>query len=156
MIKSIIIFIPSMTSTIIIKVFIIMILFNSSWFNTVICINNTLFLWYITSDIISFTRFSCLYITPRTLWCTNTKNLWCNSTCYKTNNLGARKLIFLISQITITISDILLILQINPVPSKGPFMLLKPVYPVQNKSGVKFNSYSDNTWNNALIKFLPV
>ena len=40
-----------------------MILFNSNWFNTGGCINNTLFLWYITANGRSFPRFNCLYVT---------------------------------------------------------------------------------------------
>ena len=79
-IKCIIIFIPGMTSTVVIKLFIWMILFNSSWFNTGRCMNNTLFLWYSTANCISFPISNCVYITPRTLCCTNTKNLWCEST----------------------------------------------------------------------------
>ena len=106
MIKIIILFIPGMTWTIVIKLFFIMILFNSIWFNTGGCINNTLFLWYITANGRSFSRFNCLYVTPRTLCCTNTKNLWCDSTCNKTKNLGARKWIFLMPKMTVTISDV--------------------------------------------------
>ena len=106
MIKCIILCIPGMTWTILIKLFVIMILFNSSWFNTGRCINNTLFLWYITSNGRSFTRFNFLYFTPRTLCCDNSKNLWCDSTCNKTKNLGARKWIFLMPQMTVIIFDV--------------------------------------------------
>ena len=93
-----------------------MILLDSSWFNTGICINNNLFLWYITDDIRYFTRISCIHITPITLFCTNNarldfewtnnKNLWCDSTCYKTKNLGERKWIYFIPQMTVNISDV--------------------------------------------------
>ena len=106
MIKLIIIFIPSMTRIIIIKVFIRIILFDYSWFNTVRCINNTLFLWYITSDSRSCTWFNCIYTTPITLIYTNTKKFLCNYTWYKTKNLGAMKWMFLMLQMTITISDV--------------------------------------------------
>ena len=88
------------------KVFVWLVLFNSSWFNTGGCINNTLFLWYITGNSRSFSRFNCLYVTPRTLCFINTKNLWCVSTCNKTKNLGERKWIFLMPQITIAITNV--------------------------------------------------
>ena len=106
MIKSISLFIPGMTWTIVIQLLVIMILFNYSWFNKCICINNTLFLWYITNNIRSFPIFNCLYVTPRTLYCTNCKKLWCESTCNKTKNLGARKWIFWIPQMAVIISDV--------------------------------------------------
>ena len=106
MIKHIIIFIPSMTGIIIVKILIWMILLNSIWFNKWRCINNTIFLWFFTTYSISFTRFNFLYITPRTISCTNTKNFWCKYTCYKTKNLGSRKWIFLMPQMNMTISDI--------------------------------------------------
>ena len=106
LIESIVVFIPVMTGIIINKAFIIMILLSSIWFNIGRFINNSMFLWYITDDSISFTIFNCLYINPRMLICTNIKNHQCNYTCYKTNNLGARKWIFLMPQITITISDV--------------------------------------------------
>ena len=92
LIKSIVVFIPVMTGIIINKAFIIMILLSSIWFNIGRFINNSMFLWYITDDSISFTIFNCLYINPRMLICTNIKNHQCNYTCYKTNNLGARKI----------------------------------------------------------------
>ena len=106
MLKCIILFIPGTTWTIAIKFFLIMILFNSIWFNTVRCINNTLFLWYITANIRSFPRFNYFYVTPRTLFCANTNNLWCDSTCNKTKNIGTRKWIFLMPQMTVTIFDV--------------------------------------------------
>ena len=106
MIKCIILFIPGMTWTIFIKLFVLMVLLNSSWFNTGGCINNTLFLWYITANSRSFLRFNCLYVTPRTLCCTNTKKLWCDSTCKKTKNIGERKQILLMPQITVAITDV--------------------------------------------------
>ena len=105
-IKRTIVLIPSMTQTMFVKVFILMILLNSSWFNTGRFINNTLFLLYITDDSRYFIGFNCFYITPITISFTNTINLWCNSTCYKTNILGERKWIFLMPQMTITISDV--------------------------------------------------
>ena len=105
MIKTIIILILSMTWTVVIKFFIIMVFFYSSWFNTGGCINNNLFLWYITGNSRSFPGFNCLYVTPRTLCYTNNENLRCNSTCNKTKNLGERKWIFLMPQMTVTISD---------------------------------------------------
>ena len=83
-----------------------MILLDYSWLNTLRCINNNRFLWYITANSRYFDKFICLYITPITLCCTNTKNLWCNSIRYKTKNLGVRKWIFLMPQITVTISDV--------------------------------------------------
>ena len=95
-----------MTWTTVITFFVRIILFNYSWFDTCKCINNNLFLWYITVDSRYFPRFNCLYITPRTLCCTNTKNLWCDSQCNKTKNLGTSKWIFLISQMIVTISDV--------------------------------------------------
>ena len=79
-----------------------MILFNYSQLNRGTFITNTLFLWYITADGRYFTCFNCLYVTPRTLCCNNSNNLSCKSTCYKTNNNGARKWIFLMPQMTIT------------------------------------------------------
>ena len=106
MTKIIVVFITSMNGKRIINIFFRMILSNYRWFNKVICTNNTLFLWYITAYSIYFTRFSCIYITPRAIRCTNIKNLLCNSTCLKTKNLGTRKWIFLIPQMTITISDV--------------------------------------------------
>ena len=106
MIKSIIILIPSVTWKIIIQVFIRTVLFYSIWINTGRCIHNTLFLWYITAGSRYFIIFNFLYIKPRTLCWANTKNLWCNSTCYKTKNLGARKWIFLMPQMTVNISDV--------------------------------------------------
>ena len=83
-----------------------MILFNYIWFNICRCINNNMFLWYTTDDSISFTRFNCLYITTRMLSCTNNKNLSCNSTFQKTKNLGARKWILMMLQMTITIMGV--------------------------------------------------
>ena len=68
--------------------------------------NNNFFLWYITANIRSFPRFNFLCVAPGTLFCTNTKNLWCDSTFNKTKNLGARKWIFLMPQMTVTISDV--------------------------------------------------
>ena len=106
MIKSIIFFIPGVTWTIVIKLFVRMILLNSIWFNTGRCKNNTLFLWYSTADTRSFPRCNCFYITPKKLCCTNNNNLWCDSTCNKTNNLGTRKWIFLMPQMTVTIYDV--------------------------------------------------
>ena len=106
MIKCIILFIPGMTWTIVIQCFVRMILFNSSWFNTGICIHNTPFLWYITANSRPFTRFNCLYVNPRTIWYTNTKKIWCESTRNKTKNLGARNWIFLMPQIKVTIFDV--------------------------------------------------
>ena len=97
-------FIPSTTWNNVIKLFVWIIWSNSSWLNRKRCINNTLFLWYITDNIRSFPKFNCLYITPKTLCCTNSKNLWYDSTWNKTKNLGARKWIFLMPQMTITIS----------------------------------------------------
>ena len=106
LIKSITVFIPSMTVIMIIKSFSRIIPLNYSWSNTGICINNTLFIWYITSDSRYFTIFNWLYINPRTLCCKNTNNLWCNSKFYKTNNLDTRKWIFLMAKINVTISDV--------------------------------------------------
>ena len=65
--KSIIIFIPSMNWKMIMKVSLGMILLNYFWFNTLICINNTLYLRYITADRRYFSRFNCLYIASRTI-----------------------------------------------------------------------------------------
>ena len=56
MIKCIILFIPGMTWTIVIKLFVRMILFNFRWFNICGCIKNTLFLWYITANSRYFPR----------------------------------------------------------------------------------------------------
>ena len=106
MIKWSILFIPGMNWTILIQLFVWMLLLNRIWFNIFRYINNTLFLYYITVNIRSFPIFNCFYVTPRTLCCTNTKNLWCDSTCNKTKNLGARKWIFLMPQMTVTISDV--------------------------------------------------
>ena len=106
MIKCIILFISGMTWKIVIKLFVWLVLFNYRWFNTGGCINNTLFLWYITANGRYFPRFNCLYVTPRTLCCTNTKNLLCDSTCNKTNNLGERKWIFLMPQMTVAITNV--------------------------------------------------
>ena len=106
MIKFIILFIPGMTWKIVINLFVRMILLNSIWFNTGGCINNTLFIWYITANSRSFPRFNCFYVTPRTLCCTNTKNLWCDSTCNKIKNLGVRKWIFLMPQMNVAIFDV--------------------------------------------------
>ena len=106
MIKCVIFFILVMTWKIVIKLFVWMILFNYRWFNKGICINNTLFLWYITANSRCFSIFNCFYVTPRTLCCTNSKNLWCDSTCNKTKNLGARRWIFLMPKMTVTIFDV--------------------------------------------------
>ena len=106
MIKSIILLIPCMNWTIFIKLFVRMVLFNSIWFNASRCINNTLFLWYITANSRYFPRFNCLYITPRMFFWNNYKNLWCESTFNKTKNPGARTWVFLMPQRTVTISDV--------------------------------------------------
>ena len=106
MIKCIIFFIPGMTWNVFIKLFVRMIFFNSRWFNTGRFINNTLFLWYITANTRSFPGFNCLYVTPRALYYTNTKNLLCDYICNKKKNLGARKWIFLMPQMIVTISDV--------------------------------------------------
>ena len=106
MIKCIVLFIPGMAWNIIIKLFVWLVLFNSSRFNTGGYINNNLFLWYITANGRSFSRFNCLYVTPWNICCTNTKNLWCDSTCNKINNLGERKLMFLMPQMTVAITNV--------------------------------------------------
>ena len=104
--QTIIIFIPSVTWAIIIKDFIWMIWINFSWFDTGRFINNNLFLWYINADSRSFIIFNFIYSAPRMLYCTNTNKLWCNSKCYKIKNLVTRKWIFLMPQMTVTISDV--------------------------------------------------
>ena len=106
MIKCIILFIPGTTWTIVIKLFVWMVLFNSSWFNTGGCINNNIFRWCITANGRSFLRFNFLYVTPRTLCCTSTKNLLCDSKCKKTNNLGEWKWIFLMPQMTVAVTNV--------------------------------------------------
>ena len=136
MIQIIIVFSPSMTGIMIIKVFIIIIVFNYSWFNTGICINNTLFLWYITADSIYFTRFNSLCINPITLSFTNTKNLWCNSTCWKKLNLVQGSQYFWCHKWLLP-SLVSFLFQINSSPSTEPFLLLKSVYSVPNKYRVK-------------------
>ena len=106
MIKSTILFIPGMNWIIVIKLFVRIILFNYSWFNIGRFINNTLFLWYITANSRYIPIFNCSYITPGMLFCTNIKNLLCDSTCNKTKNLCARKWIILMPKMTVTISDV--------------------------------------------------
>ena len=106
MIKCIILFIPGMTLIIVIKLFVWMILFNLSWFNADRCINNTIFLWYITANKRSFTRLNRFYVTPRTLCCKNHNKFWCDSTYNKTKNLGTRKWIFLMPKMTVTVSGV--------------------------------------------------
>ena len=83
-----------------------MILFNSSRFNIGRCKNNSLLLWYITTNSRYFPLFNFLYVTPITLCCTNSKKLWCDSTFNNTKKLGARKWIFFMPQITVAISDV--------------------------------------------------
>ena len=143
----IIIFITSMDLTIVIKFFIRMIFFDSSLFNTSRCINNTLFIWYITDDSRSFTVFHCIFVTPRTLCCTNNKNLLCDSTCSKTKNLGARSEYVWCHKWLLPYLMYFLF-QINSSPSNEPFLFSKIVYSVQNMSWVTAISSGDNSWNN--------
>ena len=138
---------------IVIKFFVRMILFNSSWFNAGKCLKNILFLWCITTDSISFPRFVCSYITPGTLCCTNTKKLWCNSTCNKTKNLGASKYVFLKPQMTVTISNVFFF-HINSSPPNEPFLLSKSVYSVQNMFWVTAISFWGKPWNDFIIALL--
>ena len=149
LIKITIIFIPRVTWTISIMGFIIIILFDSIWFNTGRCLNNTLYFWYITADRIYFTRFNCIYITPRTLFCTNANHLWCNTTCYKTKDLGARKWIFLMPQMTVTLSDVFAFPE-KCVSTK--WTNFYHLYSVQDKSLVTAILSEDNPWNNVLIQ----
>ena len=139
MIKIIFFFIPSMNVIIIIEVFFIMIIFNSIWFNTVICIHNTLFLWYVTADRIYFTKINFINMAPRMLGFTNNKNLLCNSTCYKNKNLGARKLIFLMPQITITINYVFSFTD-KTITIKGPIIFIEVsiLSPKQFQSKIQF------------------
>ena len=143
MIKVIIIFIPSVTWTIVIKLFVIMILFNYIWFNTGRCINNIMFLWYITDDRRSFPIFNYLYITPITLRCINNKSLWCDSTRNKTKNLGTRELFFWWHKCLLPYL-MSLIFHINSSPSNEAFLLSKSVYSVQNMSWVTAISFGYN------------
>ena len=152
LIKIIIAFIPSTTRIILIKFLVMVLLLNSSWFNTGICINNTLFILYSTAERRYVTRFHYLYITPRTLSCTNTKNIWCNYTCYKNKNLGARKYIFLMPQIAITISDDRIHPNTSPFSThhliwlkyKGVSQIFQLIYMVF--------SYLNSVWHFSVIK----
>ena len=120
-----------MTWTIFIKLFFLMIFFSSRWFNTGRCINNTLFLWCINANCRSFPILNCLYVTPRTLSWTNTKKLWCESKCSKTQYLGKRKWIFWCHKWLLP-SLMYLILHINTSASNEPILLSNSVYSVQN------------------------
>ena len=135
MVKSTILFVTSVIWTIIIKVFIWMILFNSRLFNTGRFINNTLFLWYITADSRYFTRFDFLCIAPWTLCFANTKNLWCNSTCKKKNLVQGSQYFWCHKWLLPSLVSFLF--QKNSSPPTEPFLLLKSVYSVPNKYRVK-------------------
>ena len=153
LIKSIIVFIPIMNGIMAINIIVITIIFNSSWFDAGRCMNNTLFLWYITADSRYFTRFKCLFITPRTIICTNTKKVLCKSTCCKTKNLGSRKWILLMPKMKIIITGVFSFPD-KLIAIKGTILLIEVSIFSPKYYRLIWNSSADNHSNNAFITLL--
>ena len=86
-----------------------------TWFNTGICIKNSLFLWYINTDSRPLPIFYCLNVTPRMISNININNFGCDPTCLKISTFvhGREYLWYLTTILPLQMS---LILQIKLSP----------------------------------------
>ena len=119
MVKISIVFTTNIIGRMIIKISVRMILFHSNWFNTFICINNTTFIWYITSDRRYFTRFNFFTLTQERSAVPITRTFDVNLYATKPRTFVHVSEYFLCHKLLLLLFASLLVQMIS-LPSEGP------------------------------------
>ena len=148
--KKLIIVIPNMSGMTCIDIVYSFSLFSYLWFNTGMCINNYLFLWYITSDSRYFSILNSLNNTSGIFSSTNSNSFYVTLHATKTSTFVHGKE-YLWCHKWLFPSWMYFLIHMKYSSYNGPLLLLKPVYSLQNLSMVWLLSSSNIQWKMYLI-----